>query len=212
MIITFDGRPGSGKTTCSEKVAKLLDLPVVSNFLPRRILHDFLEISAGDIKPGSDFWEILLELLIFHRMRVGSNRHPDNFVLDDGLFYVLFHYREHKDFDNILDFFLQSFSLSSVPPPDFSFYLYARSEWREERKIYRLLNRGKISFKNFKLEVADTLSDLDNEWVEFWQNMERRIPNFYAIDGMQPEEKVMADIVAILEKGGVVNGGCFLYT
>ena len=206
MIITFDGRAGSGKTTCSEKVAKLLDLPVVSNFYHRQVLFNFFQATAGAVKPGLDFWEVLLELLIFHRMRVGSNRYPDDFVLDDGLFSVLFHYREHKDFDNILDFFLQSFRLSSVPPPDFSFYLYVKSELREERKIYRYLNRNEVTVKNFNLEVADTLSDLDDEWIEFWQNMERRIPNFYAVNGMQPEESVMADIVAILEKGGFVNG------
>ena len=203
MIITFDGLPGSGKTTYSEKVAKMLDLPVVSNFIPRRVLFDFFEISAGGIKRKLDFWEILLELLIFHRMRVGSNSYPDDFVLDDGLFSVLFHYREHKDFDNILDFFLQSFRLSSVPPPDFSFYLYVKSEWREERKIYRTLKKDKFVVKKLDLGATDTLSDLDDEWVEFWQNMERRIPNFYTVDGMQPEESVMADIVSILEKGGI---------
>ena len=208
MIVTFDGRPGSGKTTCSEKVAKLLDLPVVSNFYHRQVLFNFFQISAGDIKRKSDFWEILLELLIFHRMRVGSNRYPDDFVLDDGLFSVLFHYREHKDFDNILDFFLQSFRLSSVPPPDFSFHLYVKSEWCEERRIYRSMNQGKFTVKNLDLGATDTLSDLDDEWIEFWQNMERRIPNFYAVDGMQPEERVMADIVSILEKGGISTGEC----
>ena len=31
MIITFDGRAGTGKTTYSRKVAELLDLPIVSN-------------------------------------------------------------------------------------------------------------------------------------------------------------------------------------
>ena len=206
MIITFDGRSGSGKTTCSRKVAKLLDLPVVSNFPVRQVLFNFFRISAGDIKRKSDFWETLLELLIFHRMRVGSNRQPDDFVLDDGLFSVLFQYREHKDFDNLLNFFLQSFSLSSVPPPDFSFYLYVKSEWCGERKIYRSQNRGKFTVKNLDLGVTDTLFDLDDERIEFWKGMEGRVPNFYAVDGMQPEESVMADIVSILERAGISIG------
>ena len=206
MIITFDGRAGTGKTTYSRKVAELLDLPIVSNFFARQVLLNFFRVSAGSIKPGLDFSDALLELLIFHRTRIGSKKHPTDFVLDDGLFSVLFSYHKHDDFDNILDFFLQSFRLSSVPPPNFSFYLYVKSESLTKRKIYRSLNTDKFVVKNVDLGATDTLSDLDDEWIEFWRSMEKRIPNFYAVDATQSEERVMEDIVSILEDGGVFNG------
>ena len=76
----------------------MLDLPIISNFFARQVLFNFFQISAGGIKPGLDFSDVLLDIVkSFIVCGSGSDRYPDDFVLDDAIiFLMLFHYREHK--------------------------------------------------------------------------------------------------------------------
>ena len=205
MIITFDGRPGAGKTTQVRKIAKMLDLPVVTMWWFRNVFVQCYNLAVG-IPRETDLSLILQDLTIFRGMQLGPQGWGDKFVLDENLFSTLWFFHGSDEIEEILDLFLKSLQLDRGNAPVASFYLHVSISERETRRIYRSQERshGKYTVENVSL--SNSSNTIDFKQLQFWEWVASKVPYFHVIDGAQAEEKVTGDIVEILKGKGIQCG------
>ena len=195
MFLTIDGLSGAGKTVQASKIAKRFELKHVSIDMFIDLLRN-IEFLATEAHHDNTFTAVLRNLMFIRLMR---GQWGNDFVLADNFFRTIGSFwRNRAEMERVLDFFREGLLIERGKEPDASFYLHVDARHRELRRLYRdekQLNTYKL--ENVSITTEHNSDDLRS--LEFNQWLAERLPYFHIIDGSQPEEKVTADIIGIVE-------------
>ena len=198
-MITFDGISGAGKSTQSNKLGKLLNIPVCTMVPIQNITNEYYRMVVGTHPRGFSY--ILRDLSIIRTMQLKPHGWKRNIVVDN-FFRSLADFRESKDIEAAIDVFRKSLYIAGGIEPVASFYLDVPRVKCSERLIRRN-NPSLIDFS--KAKNPDAERDWDISFQAFWQNLASKLPYLHIIDGTQAEEVVTAEILDILLGESIID-------
>ena len=197
-MITFDGLPASGKTTQARLLCDRFGWTVF-HYSSKELESSFdgyisklMRLNNVSRRPN-DFVRNMLYCMYLIRIHYDFGWLVDDvFVIEYFMNFLIYFYGD-KDFDNIINFFVNGLNLYGGREPTISFYLYVPYDILMDR----FFNRDGV----------------DNAYIDYLhcfdavKHIESCIPYFHVIDGEQSVDKIHSEIVSILSDKGLVYDG-----
>ena len=207
-MITIDGISGAGKSTQSNKLGKLLNIPVCTMVPIQNITNEYYQMVVGTNPRGFSY--ILRDLSIIRAMQLKPHGRTKQLkphgwhrnIVVDNFFRSLADFHKSDEVETAIDIFRKSLCIDGGMEPAASFYLDVPRVVSVERLIRR---NNPPWFKIGEVKSPDAEKGWDIAFQAFWQHLASKLPYLHIIDGTQAEEVVTAEILDILLSEKIID-------
>lgn len=184
MFITFDGLPGSGKTTQSDIISQKLGIDFeCPKYAVSRAIESICVISCRHFRERG----LIGNIIAVHSL-------PLNCVTENvWSSFSQFINEPRSEIDKFLPVFRTLLKASGRSEPSLSIHL----DIPEELSHHRRMERDPL----FKItaEQAIDLNELNSKRRELWLYIETRVPYFHVVDATRMLDEVTNSIMALLK-------------
>lgn len=195
-IITIEGIQASGKTTISDKLSELLQIPFV------RFDTDWTDIVSQILHLETEYYDIdvisLFKRLLFVKCAQNDpqryNCEADGIITNE--YYHVLHYvsmlENEQEQEQMTIMIRDMLKIGTIQYNVITFYLYIPTLLSKQRKQKERLTYSEKERKRF--------AERDKRYLDMLTLADMHIPNFYAIENSGDIETALSQILEILEE------------
>ena len=199
-MITLEGIQASGKSTISDYLAELLDIPFVPFGTRYTNVYETLVSYDGNYK-RFDIVSLFRRMLTMKCAQFDGLRFflQDAFITNE-YYHVLHHSCDlpQEEQTDALKLIIDMLNYGNVQHEPIAFYLHISTEESNRRRL--LKRSGESAQLNFTDEELKIFEDGDKKRMDMLHFAAQCIPNFYILDNSGNMETTIEEILTILEK------------